>query len=104
MDKVVISKINNEDIHKAAILIKGVHDTMLKERTEFLNTDEDFEKYLKENIDSKDYVFLKATYDDMLVGVCTCNIKHVGDGIETRIRDILFIEYIAVDENIEEII
>lgn len=99
MESVIISKLEKQDIIEAAKLIQSVHDKMVNERKDiFIPKEEDWEEYLESKLDNQDFVLLAARKEDRIVGVCTAEIKHLGDGQSTCIRDILFIDYIAVDE------
>lgn len=100
MEKVIISNLQKENISYAAKLINILHNNMVKKRQEtFILKEENFEKYLEERINNKDYILLQACIKGKLVGVCTAEIKHLGDGIETVVRDIVFVDYIAVKDN-----
>ena len=99
MENIVISRLESKHIVEAAKLIIPLHNLMVKERQDiFISKDEDWGNYLKIKLQDNDWIMLVALYKDKVVGVCTAEIKHCGDGIETRVRDILFIDYIAVDE------
>ncbi len=100
MDNVTISKLEKQDIIEASKLIQTLNDKMIKQRRDiFIPKDENWEEYLESKMDNKDAVLLVARNKTNVVGVCTAEIKHLGDGESTCIRDILFIDYIAVDES-----
>ena len=99
MDKVIISKLRKDDISQAAKLIIPLYNTMLENRKDiFIPKEENWEEYINNRINNENFVLLAAYVDSNIVGVCTCEIKHCGDGVETYTRDILFIDYIAVNE------
>lgn len=99
MEKVVISKLEIEDIAHAAKLIQALHEKMVDMRRDiFIPKQENWKEYLESKLENEDYVLLVARDENKVVGVCSAEIKHLGDNVETRIRDILFIDYIAVDE------
>lgn len=99
MKNVVISRLEQKDISEAAKLIVPLHQSMVQERKDiFISKTEDWEEYLTAKLQDKDWIMLVALSYDKVVGVCTAEVKHCGDDIETRVRDILFIDYIAVDE------
>ena len=99
MEKVIISKLNKENIPQAAKLIQALHNTVLEKRKDmFLPKEENWEEYLTNKMEDKNFILLVACKENKIVGVCSAEIKHCGDGKETCIRDILFIDYIAVDE------
>ena len=99
MENIVISKLEKKDVKGAAKLIDIVYCDMIQKREEiFIPKKENFEDYLLTRLQDENFVIVVATFEGKLVGVCEAEIKHLGDNIETRIRDILFIDYIAVDE------
>ena len=99
MENIVISKLDPKHVSEAAQLIIPLYNTMVKERKDiFIPKEEDLEEYLITKLQDSDWIMLVAVSKDNVVGVCTAEIKHCGDNKETRIRDILFIDYIAVDE------
>lgn len=100
MDNVIISKLEKQDIFSASELVQLVHNKMMDNRQDiFIPKQENWEEYLKNKLEDNEYELLVARVQDKVVGVCVAEKKHLGDDIETRIRDILFIEYIVVDEN-----
>lgn len=99
MDKVIISGLKKQDVSEASKLIQPLHNKMIEIRKDiFIHKEENWEEYLESKLVNDDYVLLVARTQTKVVGVCTAEIKHLGDGTETCIRDILFIDYIAVDE------
>lgn len=99
MENIIISKLKKKDIHKAAELLQRVQQVVDEKRSDiFIKKEYDWEKDLEEKLTDKDFVLLSASMGDNLVGICYSQIKHCGDGVETCIRDILFIDYITVDE------
>lgn len=97
MEKVVVSKLKNEDVIEAAKLIQTLHNTMLQQRRDiFIQKEENWEAYLEEKLDDSNYILLVARIENNVVGVCTAEIKRLGDDESTRVRDVLFIDYIAV--------
>ena len=99
MEKVVISRLGLKDIKQASLLIEQLHNQIIQKRKDiFISNENDWEAYLRSKLQNNDYVLLKADINDEVVGVCICEIKHCGDGVETKVRDILFIEYIVVNE------
>ena len=99
MENIVISKLQNKHISDAAKLILPLYKNMIETRRDiFLTKEEDWEKYLETKLQDGDWILRIALSGEKVIGVCTAEIKHCGDDIETRIRDILFIDYIAVDE------
>lgn len=99
MENIIISKLNKKDIHKATKLLQDIQEVMYEKRNDiFIRKDKDWEEYLQTKLIDKDFVLLSASINDELVGICSAEIKHCGDGKDTRIRDILFIDYIVVDE------
>lgn len=100
MDRVVISKLIKEDIAHAAKLIQTLHDKQVKIRNDiFISKEENWEDYLESKMLDSSYVVFIAHVDEKVVGVCEAEIKHLGDGQNTKVRDILFIDYIAVDKD-----
>ena len=100
MKDISIQKLEKQHIHQASILIANLHDTIITKRKDiFRDNKEDWEEYLMQSINSNDYVSLVAIKESDIVGVCVAQVKHCGDGKETNIRDILFIDYITVDKN-----
>lgn len=99
MENVIISWLSNEDIADASKLIQTLHKTIVDVRKDiFIAKEEDWKVYLTDRVSDKDYVVMVAKEHNQVVGVCVSEIKHCGDGIETCIRDILFIDYIVVAE------
>ena len=98
-NKLNICKLESGHIHDAARLIKLLNQSMVNSRKDiFLPDDNNFEEYLVSGLSNEDMVLLTATIDNNVVGTCTAEIKHVGDGCKTCVRDILFIDYIVIDE------
>jgi len=99
MENIVISRLEQKHIQEAAKLIQPLHNTMIENRRDtFIPKNENWGEYLATKLQDEDWVMLVALNEDVVVGVCTAEIKHCGDNIDTRVRDILFIDYIAVSE------
>lgn len=99
MKNIVISKLEMEDVKEAAKLVASLADYTLDKRPDiFIPNYEDWESNLRERIESSDYHMIVAKEDNNIVGTCVAEIKHIGDDEVTKIRDILFIEYIVVKD------
>lgn len=99
MKNIVISKLEMEDVKEAAKLVASLADYTLDKRPDiFIPNYENWESNLTERIDNKDYHMIVAKEDNNIVGTCVAEIKHLGDNEITKIRDILFIEYIIVKD------
>lgn len=100
MKDISIQNLEEKYIKSASILIANLHHTIITKRKDiFRDNKEDWEEYLKQSINSEDYKSIVALAGGEVVGVCVAQVKHCGDGKETNIRDILFIDYISVEEN-----
>lgn len=100
MKNVVISILEQRHISEAAKLITPLYNTMVNEREDiFIRKEENWDEYLTTRLKDNNWIMLVALVSDDVVGVCTAEIKHCGDGKETQPRDIVFIDYIAVNEN-----
>ena len=98
MEQIVISKLEKRHIKEASKLVQPLHETMVNKRQDiFLQSEEDWEKYFEERLLDKEWVLLVATIEDVVVGVCTAEIKRCGDDLQTKARTILFIDYISVN-------
>ena len=99
MKNIVISKLEMEDVKEAAKLVASLADYTLDKRPDiFIPNYENWETNLRERIESSDYHMIVAKEDNNIVGTCVAEIKHIGDDEVTKIRDILFIEYIIVKD------
>ena len=99
MKNIVISKLEIEDVKEAAKLVAYLADYTLDKRPDiFIPNYENWETNLRERIESSDYHMIVAKEDNNIVGTCVAEIKHLGDNEITKIRDILFIEYIIVKD------
>ena len=99
MKNIVISKLEIEDVKEAAKLVASLADYTLDKRPDiFIPNYENWESNLRERIESSDYHMIVAKEDNNIVGTCVAEIKHIGDDEVTKIRDILFIEYIIVKD------
>ena len=99
MKNIVISKLEMEDVKEAAKLVASLADYTLDKRPDiFIPNYENWESNLRERIESSDYHMIVAKEDNNIVGTCVAEIKHLGDDEVTKIRDILFIEYIVVKD------
>ncbi len=97
MKNIVISKLKEDDVKEAANLVATLADYTLDKRPDiFVPNYENWEENLLNRIDSKDYHMIVAKDNSKVIGTCIAEIKHLGDDEVTKIRDILFIEYIAV--------
>ena len=98
MKNILITKLEQQHIKDAAKLIQPLHESIVEKRSDiYLSIEQDWEEYLEERLEDNDWIVLVALVDGRVIGVCTAEIKHCGDNKETRIRDILFIDYIAID-------
>ena len=99
MKNIVISKLEMEDVKEAAKLVASLADYTLDKRPDiFIPNYENWESNLRERIENSDYHMIVAKEDNNIVGTCVAEIKHIGDDEVTKIRDILFIEYIIVKD------
>ena len=99
MENIVISKLEMEDVKEAAKLVASLADYTLDKRPDiFIPNYENWESNLRERIESSDYHMIVAKEDENIVGTCIAEIKHIGDDEVTKVRDILFIEYIVVKD------
>ncbi len=99
MKNIVISKLEMEDVKEAAKLVASLADYTLDKRPDiFIPNYENWENNLIERLANKDYHMIVAKEDNNIVGTCVAEIKHIGDDEVTKIRDILFIEYIIVKD------
>ena len=99
MKNIVISKLEMEDVKEAAKLVASLADDTLDKRPDiFIPNYENWELNLTERLDNKDYHMIVAKEDENVVGTCVAEIKHIGDGEVTKIRDIMFVEYIVVKD------
>ncbi len=99
MKNIVISKLEKSDVKEAAKLVASLADYTLDKRPDiFVPNYENWESNLMDRMDNKDYHMIVAKDDNKVIGTCVAEIKHIGDDEITKIRDILFIEYIIVSD------
>ena len=99
MKNIVISKLDSNDVKEAAKLVATLADYTLDKRPDiFVPNYENWEANLTERLDNKDYHMIVAKENNNIVGTCIAEIKHIGDDEVTKVRDILFIEYIVVKD------
>lgn len=99
MENIVISKLEKKDIKEASKLIARLANYTLEQRQDiFVINYENWEQNLLERLSNKDFEIIVAKAKDKIVGVCSAELKHLGDDKVTKVRDILFIEYIIVDD------
>lgn len=99
MENIVVSKLDKKDVKDAAVLVSKLANYTLDMRQDiFILNYENWEENLTQRLENKNFEIIVAKHGDSVVGVCSAEIKHVGDGENTKVRDILFIEYIVVKD------